>query len=173
MYSALKQGGKKLYELARAGETVERAARPVTIEAIRLTDWNPPQFTLDVTCSAGTYIRSLAYDLGETLNVGAHLAALTRTGSGSFLLENALDLTVLLSDPDWQNHLVSPRVALAHFPSIELTPQEVSELRLGRGIPRNSDTTAETVMAYLGDELAAIVQPREGRWQPAKVFAAQ
>jgi tRNA pseudouridine55 synthase len=170
MYSAIKQGGKKLYDLARAGQTVERAPRPVTIFAIELTDWTPPKFTLDVTCSAGTYIRSLAYDVGEALGVGAYLAALIRTGSGSFTLDDALDLETLLDDLDWQRHVITPRFALAHFPSIDLTPDEAAELRFGRSIPRTGESHADTVMAYLEDDLAAIVQPIEGCWQPVKVF---
>ncbi|NDJ61826.1 MAG: tRNA pseudouridine(55) synthase TruB, partial [Chloroflexi bacterium] len=84
MYSAIKQGGRKLYDLARAGEVVERPPRPVHIHALEVVAWQPPQVTLDVTCSPGTYIRSLAYDLGAALGVGAHLAGLMRTASGSF-----------------------------------------------------------------------------------------
>lgn len=170
MYSAIKQGGKKLYELARAGQTIERASRPVAIHAINLLDWNPPRFTLDVVCSAGTYIRSLAYDLGENLGVGAHLVGLTRTASGTFTLENAVALETLLNESNWQPYLIAPRQALAHYPSLDLTSDQAKELRFGRTIPRTSDVNLETVMAYLDDNLVAIVQLQGERWQPVKVF---
>ena len=95
MYSALKIGGKKLYELARAGQTVERKPRAVTIEDIRVIEFRPADdcFIIDVTCSKGTYIRSLCMDIGETLGTGAAMGALLRTRSGDFSLDSALKIT--------------------------------------------------------------------------------
>ncbi|MCU0511729.1 MAG: tRNA pseudouridine(55) synthase TruB [Anaerolineae bacterium] len=170
MYSAIKQGGQKLYDLARAGHTVERAPRPITIHALTLTDWSPPQFTLEVVCSAGTYIRSLAYDLGEVLGTGAHLAALTRTASGSFHLAQALPLADLLALPDLAQHLVTARVALAQQPAVQLTPDQVAELRYGRSIHLEQADQGALLFGFAGAELAAILTPRAGRWQPHKVF---
>jgi tRNA pseudouridine55 synthase len=92
MHSAIKRDGQKLYELARAGIEVERAARSVIIHSIDLLDYRTPDLTLDVHCAAGTYIRSLAHDLGAMLNTGAHLIALRRTAVGPFSLDQAIGL---------------------------------------------------------------------------------
>ncbi|WP_066733633.1 tRNA pseudouridine(55) synthase TruB [Cupriavidus sp. D384] len=102
MYSALKKDGKPLYEYARAGQTVERAARQVTIHAITLldVDLENSRFTMRVTCSKGTYIRTLAEDIGEALGCGAHLTGLRRTGVGDLTLEGAVTLEQIDAHPD-------------------------------------------------------------------------
>ena len=92
MHSALKRNGQALYTLARRGETVERAARKVTIYSLELIDFSGISAKISVSCSKGTYIRVLAEDIGEVLGCGAHLSALQRTRVGSFLLENAVPL---------------------------------------------------------------------------------
>lgn len=92
MHSAIKRDGQKLYELARAGIEVEREARPVVIHSIELLDYHAPDVSIDVRCSAGTYIRSLAHDLGAALGTGAHLSALRRTQVGPFGLDQAIGL---------------------------------------------------------------------------------
>ncbi len=168
MYSAIKQGGRKLYDLARAGETVERQPRAIRIDALSITGWQPPEFTLDVTCSAGTYIRSLAYDIGEMLGVGAHLAGLTRTASGVFTLENATPLDTLLSD--FGSHLIPPSVALAEYPSVQLDDASAAELRYGRALPGSADA-GQVVMGYAADgRLIAVLQADGGWLKPQKVF---
>lgn len=169
MYSAIKQGGRKLYELARAGEEVERAARAVRIDALELSEWQPPLFTLDVTCSAGTYIRSLAHDLGERLGVGAHLAGLTRTGSGTFRLADTVALDALLAADDWTPYIIAPGDALPHMPSIRLDAEAVRALAYGRAIAGDQDGV--TALAY--DErgqLIAVVRGVGALWKPEKVF---
>ena len=95
MYSAIKIGGKKLYELARKGETVARTPRQVFIESIRVLERTAIGYTIEVTCSKGTYIRSLCADIGEKLQCGATMGALTRTRSGLFFLENATKIDEL------------------------------------------------------------------------------
>ncbi len=90
MYSALKYGGKKLYELARKGETVERPPRQVTFHDFEILGYQSPKLTLRVKCSKGTYIRSLARDLGEALNSKAYLSKLERTAIGHYLADDAL-----------------------------------------------------------------------------------
>lgn len=167
MYSAIKQGGRKLYELARAGQTVERPPRPVHIAALTLVEWSPPFCVLDVTCSAGTYIRSLAYDLGEALGVGAHLTALVRTASGSFTLENAAALDTLLADAEAR--LVAPQAALAHLPVITLDEAEADAVLHGRSIP--ATTPAQRVLAVNEQGgLLAVLEHDERGWHPRKVF---
>ncbi len=95
MYSALKRDGKPLYEYARAGQVVEREGRTVTVHALELLACALPDVTFRVTCSKGTYVRTLAEDIGEVLGCGAHLVALRRTGVGALTLEHAVTLDAL------------------------------------------------------------------------------
>lgn len=92
MYSAVKIDGERLYKKARRGETVDRPPRQVHVDVFKLIDWSPPDLTFSVSCSKGTYIRSLARDLGVELGVGAHLTALRRTEIGSYSVDNAWSL---------------------------------------------------------------------------------
>ncbi|HSD88594.1 MAG TPA: tRNA pseudouridine(55) synthase TruB, partial [Kofleriaceae bacterium] len=94
-HSALKFEGRPYYEYARRGIEIPRAPREVTIHALQLLEWSPPEATLDVECSKGTYVRTLAADLGEALGCGAHLAALRRTASGAFDVDDAATLDAL------------------------------------------------------------------------------
>jgi len=173
MYSAIKQGGRKLYDLARAGQVVEREARTVTIHALDVLAYEPPELSLRVTCSSGTYIRSLAHDLGAALGIGAHLSALRRTRSGTFSIADAVPLNVLLdeADADWLRHCIAPHDALADYPALTITQQQAQILARGQQIPREESTEAELVFAYLPDNrLAAVVQAHGEMWQPHKVF---
>lgn len=140
MYSAVKVDGKRLYEMARAGQEVERAARKVTIHEVRLLDFRPPELTLRVHCSKGTYIRTLAHDLGELLGCHAHLAALRRIGSGPFHIEQAVPFDALKELPaeELQQRLVTPREALAMLPELTLDPRSARRLCQGQR-PRQSD----------------------------------
>lgn len=98
MYSAVKQGGKKLYELARQGIEVERPLREVEIYSIDRLDFASPSFTIEVHCSKGTYIRSLIHDIGQAMGSGACMESLCRTASGSFLLSDAVTVEQLSKD---------------------------------------------------------------------------
>ncbi len=91
IFSALKKDGKRLYELARAGETTEINSRKINISEFKITKINLPKVNFRVVCSKGTYIRSLAYDFGKALNSGAHLSELRRTKIGAFSVEGTLD----------------------------------------------------------------------------------
>ena len=174
MYSAIKQGGKKLYELARAGKTVERKARQITIYDIQMSDLALPQFTLNITCSPGTYIRSIAHDLGEQLSLGGHLAALVRTQSGSFTLDDTIALETLLNSDDWQQHLINPTDALADWHTLHLSAEEVEEIRHGRRIPNKHDLNHAQVMALMPDgHLLAVLKNMGETWKPHKVFLPQ
>ncbi len=95
MYSAVRVEGERLYEKARRGETVERPPRQVHIDRFELIDWSPPEVSVRIECSKGTYIRALARDLGEKLGVGAHLTVLRRTAIGAFSVENSWTLAAL------------------------------------------------------------------------------
>src|SRR6185437_6200173 len=115
LYSAIKHDGQRLYALARAGQTLDVPPRPICIDALNIVDWTSPILVLDVECGKGTYIRSLAFDLGERLGPGAHLAALVRTRSGPFTLDQSLTLDELeqtLADDSWREHFFAPDEAL-------------------------------------------------------------
>jgi tRNA pseudouridine55 synthase len=173
MYSAIKQRGRKLYDLARAGKTVELEPRPVRIDVLTLVEWHPPEFTLDVTCSAGTYIRSLAYDLGETLGVGAHLAGLIRFASGRFTLEDAMPFEAFASG-DWKSHLISPAQAFADWPTIQLNAVETDHILHGRAVQSEAATGEQLALVYdSAGVLIAMVRGGGGLWRPHKVFSRE
>lgn len=125
MYSALKRDGKPLYEYARAGITLEREARPVTIHLLELIDFVAPFLTLRVRCSKGTYIRVLGEDIGAALGCGAHLNALRRTQVGSLLLADAVTLDQLADVAEGERvRLLGPvDTLLASFPPISLSDE--------------------------------------------------
>ncbi len=122
MHSALKRGGKALYEYARAGIEVEREARHITIHSIAIIDWQYAELTIDVRCSKGTYIRTLAEDIGEALGCGAHLSALRRTGSGPLTLDGAFTLEKLaaMSEAERDSQLLQADTLLADWPVVRL-----------------------------------------------------
>ncbi|HEX8440288.1 tRNA pseudouridine(55) synthase TruB, partial [Archangium sp.] len=137
MYSAVKVGGKRLYELARAGEEVERASRQVTVYELVLRDFNATQLRLSVRCSKGFFVRTLAYDLGRALGCGAHLEALRRTQSGPFTLAMSLplgELPALLQEPQaLARRLVPVSEALVDLPAVRVSAEEAA--RVSHGVP--------------------------------------
>jgi tRNA pseudouridine55 synthase len=128
MHSALKVGGQRLYELARRGVEIERQPRAVVVHALELVAYAAPAATLRVRCGKGTYVRSLAADLGAVLGVGAHLTALRRTRVGPFAVAQAVALDTL--GPD--THLMSPAEALADHASVPLDDAQVKDVRAGK-----------------------------------------
>jgi tRNA pseudouridine55 synthase len=135
LYSAIKRAGQPLYKLARAGVEVQLEPRPVEIYTLDLIDWQPPTLTVDVECSKGTYIRSLAYDLGERLGCGGHLGGLVRLRSGPFTLDESLTLEELaqaLEDGTWQNYLYAPDEALLDRLAVIVGPETEKRLLLGQ-----------------------------------------
>ncbi len=155
MHSALKKDGKPLYEYARAGQTVERAARRVTIRAIDVLatdlDATEPTVTLRVCCSKGTYIRTLGEDLGEALGCGAHLVALRRTQVGSLTLDGAVTLQALeAASEDQRAALLAPVDALLQtLPRVELDAEDSRRFLHGQRLPlRLSLPGAEQVRVY-------------------------
>lgn len=179
MHSAIKVGGRKLYEIARAGQTVERAARRVTVDRIDIARFEQAadagdgfataSVEVDVMCSAGTYIRSIAHDMGEILGTGAHLAALERTASGRFTLENAVPLTTLTTELDWSQYLIAPLEALGDMPRVELTADDLVRISHGRPVAGGGADGVIAAAVHAGD-LAAIIVSQDGEWHPHKVF---
>lgn len=128
MVSAVKVDGERLYAKARRGEEVERPSRSVTIDAVTLDDFVPGEratVTFQVTCGPGTYIRTIAHDLGVMLDVGAHLTALRRTVNGGFHVDQAVTVDELHAD-SWQNHAVDVVAAVSrHMPVVTVTDRDI------------------------------------------------
>jgi tRNA pseudouridine55 synthase len=135
MYSALKRDGKPLYEYARAGIEVERAPRRVTIHALNCLTFDGHEATLRVHCSKGTYIRTLAIDLGRALGCGAHLAALRRTAIGTFSIEQAVTPEVLETAEPPDGLLEPVDALIAAYPRLDLDEVSGAALMQGRELP--------------------------------------
>ena len=179
MHSAIKVGGVKLYELARAGVEVERQARRVTIKTLELEVFDPPALQIFVECSKGTYIRSLAYDLGEALRTGAYLQDLTRTRHGPFNIEGAITLEGLeaaMQEGTWEEALYPPEHILKGWHTHTATAEEELAIRHGKTLPLLAPVAGEREMlaaqTAAGELLAVLYWDEErGVWQPKKVFA--
>ncbi|QUP54070.1 tRNA pseudouridine(55) synthase TruB [Ralstonia syzygii] len=181
MHSALKKDGKPLYEYARAGQTVERAARRVTIRAIDILatdlDAAAPTVTLRVCCSKGTYIRTLGEDLGEVLGCGAHLVALRRTQVGSLTLDGAVTLEALeAASEDQRAALLAPVDALLQtLPRVELGAEDSRRFLHGQRLPlRLSLPSAEQVRVYgtrgeAGTSLLGVAAWQDGVLRPERL----
>lgn len=137
MYSALKHQGKKLYELAREGKTVDRKARRITIYALKLLGFDQDSVTLDVSCSKGTYIRSLAEDIGQAMGSCATVTALRRTVAGMFRLDQAHTWEQLqtMSESALMNCLIPVDAPLSGMPAISLSPEQATSIYHGQQIP--------------------------------------
>ncbi len=177
MYAAIKVGGRKLYELARAGETVERAPRAVRIDRLDLLDWQSPVARLRIDCSKGTYIRALARDLGRALGCGGHLRSLRRLRSGSFTIDRAIALEWLGHEfgvTPWERLTVPLEVALPGWPSIALDEGGVTAWRQGRPVRARRSGPGERCLAY-GPDGAWLglgrYDARSDTWHPEKVVA--
>ncbi|MDC8773089.1 tRNA pseudouridine(55) synthase TruB [Roseateles albus] len=133
MYSALKHEGRPLYEYARAGIVIERPSRRVTIHSIDIVDWQAEQLTIAVRCSKGTYIRTLAEDIGRVLGCGASLSALRRTGSGPLNVAQAISLDALaaLTEIEREALLRPPDSLLADWPELRLDSAEAARFSTG------------------------------------------
>jgi tRNA pseudouridine55 synthase len=133
MHSALKHQGKALYTYARAGITVERPTRSVTIHRIDIVSWQSPLLVIDVHCSKGTYIRTLAEDIGGVLGCGAHLSALRRTGVGGLDVSQALTIDALAALPEDARigRLLPPDILLADWPLVRLPDDEAGRFLTG------------------------------------------
>ncbi|HLJ80844.1 MAG TPA: tRNA pseudouridine(55) synthase TruB [Ktedonobacterales bacterium] len=188
VYSAIKRGGQPLYKLARAGKEVVVELRPIVIYALRIISWSPPDLTLDVECGKGTYIRSLAYDLGERMGPGAHLAALVRTRSGPFTLKQSITLEALevaLAGESWQDHLYAADEALLERRAAILGPENVARVRNGQLLRFDDSLRAmelpppedgELLRAYSTDgRFLGILrwEAEAAAWQPHKVLMGE
>jgi tRNA pseudouridine55 synthase len=183
MYSALKREGKPLHKLARQGVEVKREPRQVAISRLELTEWEPPECTLEVTCSPGTYVRALVHDLGQALGCGAHLTGLARLASGGFRLEDAVTLDAFAkaaAEGRWPGLLHPVDAALAHFPALHLDAAAARRLCSGQAIAAPPQSLPQgrvgqgglaRVYGPDGTFLAlATYEPATQAWHPHKVF---
>lgn len=156
IYSAIKVNGKKLYEYARKGEDVEIKPRKVLIERLELKNFDPEkqEAILEVKCSKGTYIRSLAFDLGKNLGTGAHLSALIRTQAGKFTLEKSIDLENLTPDLIKEN-LINP-IDMLSLPQVEVEETALSKIKNGLSIKSDTPLNETFVLLTFQNNICAI-----------------
>jgi tRNA pseudouridine55 synthase len=185
IYSAIKRDGKPLYAMARAGEAVIPEARPVVISRITLVTWESPDLVIAVECGKGTYIRSLAHDLGQRLGTLAHLAALRRTRSGPLTLANAVTLDELESAAQAgtaADLLLATDEAMQDYRAVIVG--QANERRVRTGLPARIPSVVgaeppaedEVVRAYTHDgRFIAVLRwaASDGLWQPHKVLAGE
>lgn len=175
-FSALKRQGKRLYELAREGLEVETDAREVTIYRIELLDWNPPFIIIEVECGKGTYIRSIAHDIGESLGCGGHISQLTRTRYGPFDIKDSIDLQQLenaFSNERWRELLYPMDIAIGDWMMLTIDEEQELAILNGRSIPYSVDCIETRCRAYSSNgRFLAILRylPDKAVWQPEKVF---
>jgi tRNA pseudouridine55 synthase len=182
MYSAIKRDGQPLHRLARQGKTVEREPRPVEIDEIALLDWTAPSLVFEVVCSPGTYVRSLAHDLGQRLGSGAYLASLVRLRSGSFALEEATSLARLeeaFQHGQEVDYILPMDEALLEWPAMIVDADRARRIVQGQAVTGEPSAAGEggvpLCRAYSldGDFLAIMAyDATTGQWRPKKVFAA-
>jgi len=190
--SAIHHQGRRLYELFREGKQVDVAPRAVWIERLSLVSFENPRVVVDVDCGPGTYVRSLARDLGDRLGCGAHLGGLRRTRSGPFRIEDAAPLDALLESPllgfdpggvAFGAPFVAPRTVLAHFPWIvvkpEAAPRVANGCRIGpdeveilQGLTEAPNCVLATSQGDLLAVAAILPEPDGPIFKPLKVFAA-
>jgi len=193
MYSAIRYHGKRLYELARAGIEVERRSRLTKIYHLELMNWQPPLATIEVVCSKGTYIRSLAHDLGQVLGCGANLRHLIRLRCGLFDIKDAVSVPQFedaVRYGYWQ-HLAYPiDIALLHWTAMVVNDDTRQIIKDGRPVVLGNCNTSEKI-GYLEQHLGAWssfknhcrvytsdgcflgvlrFNPEREQWQPEKVF---
>lgn len=183
-HSAVRVAGRHAYELARHGEKPELRPRRVEIRSLELTAWDEsdpqsPTAVLEVRCTAGTYIRALARDIGEKLATGAYLGALTRTASGPFRLEDAHTLEVVrdrLAHDRARDLLLPPDAGLEAYPRLSLSADELGTLAKGQAVrhqtPRDAASAPGGLLRIVdgSGQLAAMARFEAGRLYPEKVF---
>ena len=178
MYSALKHNGKKLYELAREGKTIERKARRIEIFDLKLLDFSKDSLTMEVFCSKGTYIRSLTEDIGRTLGCGATVKALRRLEAGLFSIEqaNTIEQLAAMSEHDLFQCLINVDKPLEALPSVQLFEEQAIAIKYGQSIlHRSSDSSSETwqgtIRMYHDDMFLGLGEMLlDGKIIPKKLF---
>lgn len=171
MHSALKRDGVPLYKLARRGESVERRPRRVRILELELLDFKKPFLNIRVRCSKGTYVRTLAEDIGAALGCGAHLAGLRRTGSGRFRVDDAIPVAALetMAPPERRARLVGLDALLVELPRIDLDAALAAKLRNGQSLPLQALQEGISAVYGPGGALIGIGRAEEGTLRPLRL----
>lgn len=193
MYSAVKYQGRPLYKLARAGLTVERRGRPAKIYRLELIEWQPPVASVEVVCGKGTYIRSLAYDLGQALGCGAYLKSLIRLRCGPFDIEDAVSFSQLedaFKHGYWQRFLYPIDSVLLHWAAVVVSDDIKNTIRNGHPLVLQ-ENDGDVLNSYPGQDVSVVSFSADrcrayaldgcflgvlrfnsgtGQWQPEKVF---
>ena len=174
-YSAIKINGRKAYDMARRGEEVDLAPRKVHIYELILIRWESPNAVIRVRCSRGTYIRSIANDLGEAMGTHAHLVSLRRIRLGPFSVENATTVDELkrrFMDGTWERATMPSSAVLEGWQTVQLSAEETAKLRNGIAVPAAPGSTGRARAIDPDGELIAVVEADpNGSWQPRKVFS--
>lgn len=176
VYSALKHAGRPMYAYARAGITIEQAPRPVTIHALDLLWFEGGRLAMSVCCSKGTYIRSIAHDLGELLGCGAHLAALRRTAVGRFGLDCAHTLAELEALPASERDalLLPVDALLQNLPEARLAPEQQARFMQGQAVAWNGRAQARVRVCAAGGGLLGVGEAdSEGLIRPKRLIAGE
>lgn len=172
IYSAIKVKGKKLYEYARKGEEVKIEPRKVFIEKIELQNFNEIEQKAEIIikCSKGTYIRSIAHDLGQNLGCGAYLSKLIRTQAGSFFVENSIPLDEINSSEVIQKNLINP-LNVVNLVKIELNEEEYKKVLMGQFLNnKNNLQNDEFIILVYNNNISAIAQVIDNLIKVKKVF---
>lgn len=176
MYSAVRVGGRRLYEEARQGKTIDRPARSVHFHRLEVLAWDPPKVTLHVECSKGTYVRSLAHDLGAALGVGGHLSNLVRMKAGVFTLCQAWTLPELAAldlASVWADVALHPDIVLQDWPALILNGAGSHEWSRGNSVAGSLVDVRCRAYDEDGEWLGVGVGHEESRvWRPTKVTVA-
>jgi tRNA pseudouridine55 synthase len=172
IYSAVKMDGQPLYKRARRGEAVEAPPREVVIHTLELLDWRPPLLELRVVCSSGTYIRSLAHDIGEALGTGGHVAALRRMAVGDFTLEEAVELGELTTE-NFAGHLRPPETAVRDMPRLDLDEDEARRIHQGQHLTADPARAMAGLRRAYGPDgrFLGIVLASGGIWKAEKILS--
>lgn len=179
IYSALKHRGRRYYELARAGTPIKLKPRRVEIINLKLVEYQPPLITISIECSKGTYVRSLAHDLGQHLGCGAHLRNLTRLRCGPFHIEGALSLLQIedaLRQGDWRELLHPIDSPILGWKAVIVDKRNELALRNGLSLPLSEihPISEKHCRAYsLSGHFIGVLQfiPEKALWHPEKVFS--
>lgn len=188
MYSAVKHQGRRLYRLARAGVEIERRSRPARIYHVELIDWQPPVVTTEVVCGKGTYIRSIAHDLGQALSCGANLRNLIRTRYGLFDIKDAISLSQLETACRynyWRHFVYPPDIVLLNWAAVIVNDDTGQLVRNGLPLVLKNDATKRINRLIAGSSCESCCRvytldgcflgmlrfnPEREQWQPEKVF---
>jgi tRNA pseudouridine55 synthase len=182
-YSAVKVDGERAYKMARRGETVALKARKASVYGITVLRYEPPELEIEVRCGKGTYVRSIAHDLGEALGCGAHLSALRRTRIGPFSVEDAVtmeELEAAFEDGTWPGRVSPTDCGLIELPAVTLHIEDEKDVRHGQAVRIDEERLSGIEVsaglecrAYAEDgSLVGIVafHGESGMWRPRKVF---